>query len=102
MIDYDFERQTDIGRRFGVSSHVCGKWLAALGLRIVGGDPTDKARTLGLVKSVSIERGNYERPYFIWHVAKTLKLLEAAGHRQAQLPLQRAPYEHGKVPLELR
>jgi hypothetical protein len=82
MNDQEFESMKDLGKRYGATSHEIGQWLAALGLRIVGGDPTVEAFEKGLVKRVFTQRGNYDHPYFIWHVAKTLKLLQAAGHRQ--------------------
>ena len=84
MIDNEYSTQTELGRLFGVTSHVIGKWLAALGLRVVGGNPTAKAQ--GLVKTAPTGRGEGDHLFFLWHTAKTVKALEDAGHRQVQLP----------------
>jgi hypothetical protein len=88
MIDPEYSTLTDIGTKFGCSSHVIGKWLAALGLRVVGGDPTPTAKARGLVKTAPTGRGegDHPHPFFIWHTEKTVKLLENAGHRQVQMP----------------
>jgi len=86
MIDTDFGTLTDIGKLFGVSSKACGRWIADLGLRIIGGEPTTKAWEFGLVKSAPIPCDIGERPFFIWHTEKTVKLLEKAGHRQVHQP----------------
>ena len=87
MSEFDFDEEyaslTEIGKQaFDVSSHVCGRWVADEGLRVVGGDPTEKAKKLGLVKRVPTGRG--EGDYWIWHRAKTIKLLEQAGHQPVQ------------------
>lgn len=82
MIDREYSRLTDLGRLFGVSSHVTGKRLAELDLRTVGGHPTAKARDLGLVTAVSTDRGDGKHEFFVWHTAKTVKLrvLPASVH----------------------
>lgn len=86
MFDEEFGTMTVIGRRFDVTRQVCGKWLAQLGLRVVGKNPTRKAQELGLVKRTTATRGNGEFDFSLWHIDKTVKLLEAAGHQQVGQP----------------
>ena len=62
-MDSEFSRLTEIGKVFGVSSRVCGRWVADLGLRVVGGDPTPRAYELGLVKSAPIACGAGDAPF---------------------------------------
>ena len=81
MNEHEFESMRDLGKRYGVSSHKMGGWLAALGLRTVGGSPTGKAFQLGLVKTASTGRGDSDGYFYVWHVAKTMKLLDAAGYQ---------------------
>lgn len=88
MIDTEFGTLTELGKKLGVSSHVIGRWIGALGLRIVGGDPTAKARELGLVKTAPTGRGEGTHLFYLWHLHKTMRLLEDAGHRPTQLPEQ--------------
>ena len=88
IIDTKFASLTKIDKLFGVSSQKVGGWLAELGLRIVGGDPTEKARSLGLTKKVPTGRGDVDRQFYIWHISKTVKLLEEAGHQQTGVPYQ--------------
>ncbi len=83
-MDNEFSRLTEIGKVFGVSSRVCGRWIADLGLRVVAGDPTPRAHELGLVKSAPIACGVGERPFFIWHRQRIVQLLEKKGHRQVE------------------
>ena len=83
-MDSEFSRLTEIGKMFGVSSRVCGRWVADLKLRIVGGDPTPRAYELGLVKSAPIACGVGDAPFFIWHTKRIVQLLEKEGHRQVQ------------------
>ncbi len=97
MIDPEFSTLTDIGKMFGVSLHAIGKWLAALGLRVVGGDPTPTAKARGLVKTAPTGRGEGEHPFFIWHTALTANALEDAGHRQVQLLEQRPTAANAKL-----
>jgi hypothetical protein len=84
MFDQEFGKLGAIGTMFGVSSHACGKWLAELGLRKVGGAPTAKAFALGLPKKVPTNRGNGDGYFYVWHVERTAKLLEEAGHKRIQ------------------
>ena len=84
MFDHEYANLTALGAMFGESSHVCGKWLAELGLRKVGGAPERKAFELGLPKKLPTNRGNGEGYFYVWHVAGTVKLLEEAGYRRIQ------------------
>jgi hypothetical protein len=87
MSEHEFESLTDLGRRYGVSSHEMGRWLAKLGLRRVGGLPTDKARELGLVKQIPTGRG--EGFFFVWNVVKTMRVLKKeSGHEPLAEPIQ--------------
>jgi hypothetical protein len=95
MIDPEYASLTDLGRRFGATSRECGGWLAGLGLRIIGGDPTEKAHDLGITKQVPISPGDNYHQYYIWHVAKTVRLLEGAGHKP--LPEQNPPAVVGNL-----
>jgi hypothetical protein len=87
-IDTEFASLTKIGKMFGVSSQKVGCWLADLGHRVIGGDPTEKARSLGFTKKVPTGRGDGDRQFYIWHISKTVKLLEGTGHQQTGVPYQ--------------
>jgi hypothetical protein len=82
----EYESQTELALRYGVTSHVIGRWLAEAGLRVVGGDPTDKAHELGLVKERPTGRGEPGHTYWVWHVAKTTKILNDSGHQEICYP----------------
>lgn len=84
MFDQEYANLSALGTRFGVTSHVVGRWLEELGLRKVGDAPTRRAFSLGLLKKAPTNRGDGNGYYFIWHLEKTMKLLEEAGHRQVQ------------------
>ena len=92
MIDTEFASLTELGRRFGVSSRECGGWLADLGLRVVGGDPTEKAHSGGLTKSVPTGHG--ERVYWIWSLQKSVAPLKQAGRKEVQPEEQPAVSNH--------
>jgi len=81
MNDHEYLSLTDLGKRFGVTSRVCGQWLADLGLRVVGGSPTDEAFAMGLVRKIPTNRGTGGY-YYIWHSRKTMALLDKAGHER--------------------
>ena len=80
MLNPEYESLTDLGKRYGATSHKIGKWLAMLGLRVVGGKPMPKAWELGLVKTAPTNRGEGNHQFYLWHITKTIKLLAAAGH----------------------
>lgn len=81
--DSEFASLTDIGRRCGVSCRVVGKWLADLGLRHIGGSPSREAFEAGLVKKAPTNRGDGDGYFYVWQIARTVGLLEKAGHKQA-------------------
>lgn len=78
MNAHEFESLSDLGDRYGVTSHVMGRWLAALDVRTVGAGPTSRAFELGLVKEVPHGRG--DGCFWVWHVTKVTALLTQAGH----------------------
>jgi hypothetical protein len=82
----EYESQTELALRYGVTSHVIGRWLAELGLRVIGADPTQKAHDLGLVLQRPSDRGDGKHPCWVWHVVKTTKLLNDAGHKEIFYP----------------
>ena len=76
MSEHEYESMRDLGKRYGISSHKIGKLLVALGLRTVAGRPSARAFELGLVKTASTGRGDENGYFYVWHVAKTTKLLD--------------------------
>lgn len=86
MIKGAYGTLTVIGKRFGVSGKVIGKWLAELGLRVIGKQPTRRAIELGLIAKSTFNRGTGTFPIVLWDIEKTVRILEAAGHRQVGQP----------------
>lgn len=83
---YEFMSLTQIGEIFGVSSHVAGRWLTAIGLRYEskqGKRPSGDAHAGGYVKDVPSKGQGY---MWAWHAEKTVKALEKAGHKVALRP----------------
>lgn len=74
----DFATLTQLGRSFGVSSHVIGKWLVEIGLRTKEKKPSRAAFERELVKQAPTGRGSGY--FWVWNRQKTLAALEAAGH----------------------
>ena len=78
----EYQMMSRIGDHFGVSSHIIGRWLLALGLRVRGKngmEPSPEARSLGLVVELPDARNGH--PGWLWHWTKTIALLEEAGHK---------------------
>lgn len=73
--------QTDLGKLFGVSSHVAGRWLVEIGLRTKEKRPSRTAFDGGFVKQAPTGRGSGY--FYVWHRQKVTHALEAAGHRPA-------------------
>jgi hypothetical protein len=71
---------TQLGKYFGTSPHIVGKWLKEIGLRGPTGEPTPRAIDGGVVKRVM--PSNDIQPFWAWHKEKSLMLLESAGHRR--------------------
>ena len=74
----EYVSQSILGREFGVSSHIIGRWLTALGLR-VDGIPTAIAIAEGYAMVTPIPWITY-RSYWVWHKQRTITALLAAGH----------------------
>ena len=72
---------TELGRIYGVSSHVVGKWLKGLGLRASDGSPSAQAFNEKYVSQrPSRQPGTY---YHVWHAQKTTDLLDAMQYPRA-------------------
>lgn len=70
----EFLTMKEIGKAFGVSSHVVGRKLKELGLRTSGGKPSPAAFRGGYVdQHWSADRANY---CWAWEKTKTLAVLE--------------------------
>jgi hypothetical protein len=73
---------TDLGRLYGVSSHVVGRWLKGLGLRTKDGRPSGEAFAQGYVtQRPSRQPGTY---FWIWHADKTTAILDGMRYPGAQ------------------
>lgn len=77
----DHLSQTDLGKLFGVSSHVIGKWLGDCGLRNEFKKPSKRAFEEGFVNTAGTGREVVGSYFYVWHKAKTVAALKAAGHR---------------------
>lgn len=79
----DYLTLTQLGRIYGVSRNVVGKWLKALSLRTQSGDPSQTAHDDGFVKKVdSTNPGTF---FYVWHKQKTTELLDGMGYERADL-----------------
>jgi hypothetical protein len=73
---------TELGHLFGVSSHVMGRWLKAIGLRTADNQPSDRAFQEGYVtQRPSRNPGTF---YWVWNLPKTIDALTKAGHGSSQ------------------
>lgn len=76
----EFLSLTQLGRVYGVSSHVVGRWLKGLGLRTEDGKPSYDAFSQGYVA---------QRPsrgvgtYYVWHAEKTTAMLDGMRYPRA-------------------
>lgn len=70
--------QSEIGKRFGATSHEIGRWLKDIGLRTQDGQPSHEARAGGYVTLGPTYNGHAS---YRWDEEKTIRALEAAGHR---------------------
>lgn len=69
--------QTQLGKLFGVTSHMIGDWLQSLGFRDEDGMPTRKAKEGRFCKqTVAGEKGTL----WVWNSEKTVAALVEAGH----------------------
>ena len=80
----EFTTMREIGKQFGVSSHVIGRWLVEIGLRTQYKQPSQEAFAGGYCTRQPMDRG--PKSLVIWHVTKTVAALERAGHRQVIRP----------------
>ena len=72
---------TELGRLYGVSSHVVGRWLKGLGLRTEDGRPSEKAFSEDYVsRRPSRHPGTY---FWIWHTDKTTGILDGMRYPRA-------------------
>ena len=78
----DYKSMTDLGKLFGVSSHIIGRWLTRIGLRTPHGNPSRTARDQGMIRA--IPNGRNDDKYHIWHTEKTVAALEKAGHKRGK------------------
>jgi hypothetical protein len=79
MYRYKLMTQTQVGKLFGVSSHVVGRWLVEIGLRNDRGRPSLQAHQGGYCETAPSHGSGY---HWAWHAEKTVTALEAAGHRR--------------------
>lgn len=77
---FEYMSLKQLGLLFGVSGIVVGRWLVEAGLRTPELLPSRKAIEYGMVKEVSTVDGGL--PFIVWHRARTIKVLEAMGHRR--------------------
>jgi hypothetical protein len=79
--DFDFDTMTNIGASYGLTCTQLGKVLKKHGLRSneSPSQPTPRAFDVGMVRQRFNPDGHY---FWIWHVAKTCKLLEHLGHQR--------------------
>jgi len=74
---------TELGRIYGVSSHVVGKWLKGLGLRASDGSPSAQAFN---EKYVSQRPSRQPGTYFhVWNAKRTTALLDGMCYPRAGL-----------------
>ncbi|WP_166820096.1 hypothetical protein [Thalassoroseus pseudoceratinae] len=81
--NYKWANLTTLGRMFGTTSHVTGKWLVECGLRTEDKKPSKKAFDENFVTTTNTGRGSGY--YYVWDKDKTASALEAAGHKRAEL-----------------
>jgi hypothetical protein len=71
--------QTQIGKLFGVSSHVVGDWLTKIGLRdMTTKKPTREAHRGGYCETAPSGQAGY---HWVWDAEKTVAALRGAGHK---------------------
>lgn len=76
----EFKSMTELGKLYGVSSHMLGKWLTKLGLRDSNKKPSTIAFDNGMVaQRDSTQPGTY---FWVWHIEKTVSALERGGHQR--------------------
>lgn len=79
---FSFLTLTQLGELFGVSSHVVGRRLHEIGLRLPNGEPCQRAIDAGLVQKVT--PGNGSHFFWSWEKERTIQILELIGCRRVQ------------------
>jgi hypothetical protein len=77
MFYFKFMTLTQLGKIFGVTNQQVGKWLVEIGLRTTENKPSHEAFQGEFVEQVPSRNDKYT---WGWHSAKTVAVLEAAGH----------------------
>ena len=83
-----------LGEYFGETSHVIGRWLKEMGVRLPNGEPTEEAKDAGVAVLVVPPDGSHV--FWVWDKEKTLTLLERAGHQRLT-----PPHADGPAPTKL-
>jgi transposase len=78
----EYLSQTEIGKIYGVSSHVVGKWLKSLELRDQTGQPTNRAKSIHKLctQRQSTNEGTW---IYVWDKTQILSLLDQMGQQRA-------------------
>lgn len=85
----DYITMKEIGRLFGISSHVVGRALKELGHRTHDGRPSGQAFAERMVdQKWTADQANY---LWAWHAEKTCTILERAGYSRVQAVNNSAP-----------
>jgi hypothetical protein len=71
-----------IGEVFGISSHVVGRKLKALGYRTPSGKPSSEAFGAGLVQQKFTD--DYANYLWAWDKDRTVRLLEESGMKKLE------------------
>jgi hypothetical protein len=79
----EFITLTELGKIYGVSSHVVGKWLKDLSLRTDDGRPSREAIKDGFVRECPLEFGGY---FWVWHREKTCEILDGMCYPRGPAP----------------
>lgn len=77
----EYLTQTQIGKIYGVSSHVIGKWLKGLSLRNEQGQPTRKAVVEGYARQAPSTQPNTY--FWVWHKQWTMNLFDRMNYPRA-------------------
>ena len=95
----EYLSQKELGKLFGVSSHVVGRWLIACDLRNDKGYPTNECQGNGMAKN-----GNpgFQGIHWHWNAQRTTKIFREAGHKlAAELPADLVYEPELKAPFQL-
>lgn len=79
----DYLSLTELGKLYGVSSHVVGRWLKGLVLRTDAGQPSPQAFSEDYVSQrPSRQPGTY---FYVWNTARTTEMLDGMGYCRASV-----------------